>query len=481
MPSLPDPMDPAPLSWTARDAEALALDPDRRLRTAEGEVLQVAFGATPAEAWVRLVLLGARPLRLMGWGLAEADTAFALGAGLPCLDLAAEGRGALAVGCVAQAPERLVPLREPGGDGLALGARLRALVQEGAPFAPRLRAAGWELAPELPEAIVGDASGGGVPAPPVESLPGDLSADRLEGVFRTLILSAPEAADPDWIDLGPGGLLAVRVGQASSAHALDPFWGAATAVAEAGVALAGTGAEGLGLAVALPSAVAESALLGLRQAAASLDLPVVHVQRVAGLSSPLVLALGLADAEAQPVDVAAPEARGLAGTPSRRCGSVWRKPFDGCFVVGSPREDLGGSRYLDWAGGSAPCPEPWLDELFRLHSCLREGVALGLLRSVAPIGAGGVLAALHGAHLASGFGAQIFLEPRGGRLDALAFGETPGRALVTVSGEGESALRTLARTHRLPLTKVGVVGGGRFTVAVAGEPAFDLDPPAAAE
>jgi hypothetical protein len=469
------------MSRADRDAEALDVDPDRRLLTGEGEALQVAFGATPAEAWVRLVLAGARPQRMMGWGLAEAETAFALGAGLPWLELAAEGRGALAVGCVAHAPERLVPLREPGGDGLALGARLRALIQEGAPFAPRLRAAGWELAPEPPEAIAEDASGGGDPVPPVESLPGDLSADRLEGVFRTLVLSLPEAADPDWIDLGPGGLLAVRAGQASSAHALDPFWGAATAVAEAGVALAGTGAEGLGLAVALPLVVAESTLLGLRQAAASLDLPVIQVQRIPGLTSPLVLALGLADAGAQPVDVAAPEARGLAGTVPRRCGSAWRRAFDGCFVLGSPREELGGSRYLAWAGGSAPCPEPWLDELFRMQTCLREGVALGLLRSVAPLGAGGLMGALHGAHRATGFGAQIFLEPRGGRLDALAFGATPGRALVTVSGEGESALRTLARTHRLPLTKVGVVGGGRFTVVVAGEPAFDLDPPPAAE
>lgn len=484
VPPAPDPLDPASPSAMSRaglDAEALDLDPDRRLLTAEGEALQVAFGATPAEAWVRLVLGGARPLRLMGWGLSEADMAFALGAGLPCLELAAAGRGALALGQVAHAAELERPLREPSGDGLALGAHLRALLQAGGPFAPGLRTAGWELAPSAPEAIGGGASERGEAVLPMESLPGDLEADHLEGVFRALGMAAPEGGDPDWIDLGSGGLLAVRVGQAPAVHTLDAFWGAASAVAEAGVALAGTGAEGLGLAVALPTAVPDSTLLGLRQAAASLDLPVVHVQRIAGLPSPLVLALGLADAGAQPVDVAAPEARGLAGAGPRRCGSAWRRSFDGLFVLGSPREELGGSRYLAWAGGTAPCPEPWLDELFRLQACLREGVALGLLRSASQVGTGGLLETLHRTHRMTGLGAQVFLEPRGGRLDALAFGETPGRALVTVSGEGESALRTLARTHRLPLTKVGVVGGGRFTVVVAGEPAFDLDPTAPAE
>lgn len=483
VPSPSDPLDPVlpvPPTRAALDAEALDLDPERRLLTAEGTPLEVAFGDTPAEAWVRLVLRGARPLRLLGWGLLESDTAFALGAGLPYVELAVEGRGALALGSLSHPFEPLSPREGPRGDGLALGARLRLLLQAGAPFGPGLREAGWVLASEATEDS-GPEAGAGVEPPPVESLPVDLQGQGVEAAFRALVLPAIEAPEPEWIDLGSGGLLTVRWGQTPRAQALDSFWGAAAAVAEAGVALAGTGAEGLGVAVALPPAVAESTLLGLRQAAASLDLPVVHAQRLPGISTPLVLAWGLADAGAVPVDVDAPEARGLAGTGPRRSGSGWRRAFDGLFVLGSAREDLGGSRYLAWAGGSAPCPEPWLDELFRLQGCLREGVALGLLRSAASIGTGGLLQALHEGHRATGWGAQIFLEAREGRLDAVAFGETPGRALVTVSGEGESALRTLARTHRLPLTKVGVVGGGRFTVAVAGEPAFDLDPPPPAE
>jgi phosphoribosylformylglycinamidine synthase len=173
------------------------------------------------------------------------------------------------------------------------------------------------------------------------------------------------------------------------------------------------------------------------------------------------------------VEVEAPEARGLTGAGPRTCGVGYRRAFDGLYVLGAGRDELGGSRYLAARGGRAACPEPWLDEAFRLQACVREGIRMGLFRSAHGVGRGGLLVAALEGTVPARLGCQLILARAGQRLDALCFGEAPGRALVTVSGEGESALRTLATTHRIPFAKVGVIGGDRFTVAVDGVPLLD--------
>ena len=61
------------------------------------------------------------------------------------------------------------------------------------------------------------------------------------------------------------------------------------------------------------------------------------------------------------------------------------------------------------------------------------------------------------------------------RLDSLLFGETAGRIIVSVNGEGESALKALCETHRVPFTKLGTTGGTRVTVAVDGQPLLDAN------
>ncbi len=308
---------------------------------------------------------------------------------------------------------------------------------------------------------------------PLETgLPLDLGDEELEQAFLGLLQGYPPTT-PTEAAWEPGESLAISVAALAHLGALDPFWGAATAVVEAAQALASLGAEPLGVALALPGQAPSEALLGLRQACLSLELPVLELRRLEGIAAPVVAALGEVEPGAGPVDVAAPEARGLLGTDQRTGGIAYRRAFDGLFLLGARRGELGGSRILELRGGQDRCPEPWLDDAFRLQACVREGVRVGLFRSAHGVGRGGLLiAALEGA-ARSDLGCQLLLAREGLRLDALCFGEAPGRVLVTVSGEGESALRTLARTHRVPFAKVGVVGGDRFSVAVDGAPLVD--------
>lgn len=316
---------------------------------------------------------------------------------------------------------------------------------------------------------------GEVPEPGPVILPMDLGEEEVEGSLLQLVQTLRRRVLPEArLLMRDGAESPALCGVAKPRWAeLDPFWGSAAMVAEAAQGLACIGAEALGVAIALPWNAHPQMLLGMRQACASLALPVLEGRRLPGLDAPWVAALGTVEAGAAPVDVEAPEARGLVGVGPRHCGLGYRLPFDGLFLLGTRRGELGGSRILESRGGRDLCPEPWLDEAYRLHACVREGVRLGLVRSAHGVGRGGLLLAALEGSLASGLGCQLLLAREGLRLDALCFGEAPGRVLVSVGGEGEGALRTLARTHGLALAKVGVVGGERFLVAVDGVPLVD--------
>lgn len=275
---------------------------------------------------------------------------------------------------------------------------------------------------------------GGAEAPLLRETPGAPAPGRALG----LVLEALE---------GPG----------------DPFWSAVSAVASATRRLACTGAEALGLVVRLGDRGGDAALaraeqycLGLRQASLSLQVPLAAVQVEPGGPEVLLAAVGSLEDCAGPVDLAAPDAKGLATGGARCAGRLARKAFEGLFQLGAP-----------------PAPEADgfpLDLELRLQACVREGVRLGLLRSAAQVGAGGLVGSALA--VAGPLGVQLLLPAV--ELEALA-SEAPGRLLVTTGAEGEGALRTLCLTHGVPLMKVGVVGGGRATLALAGDPVADLE------
>jgi phosphoribosylformylglycinamidine synthase len=50
------------------------------------------------------------------------------------------------------------------------------------------------------------------------------------------------------------------------------------------------------------------------------------------------------------------------------------------------------------------------------------------------------------------------------RRDALLFGETQGRVILSIDPEQEPALRALAERHRLPIYELGKVGGQALVI-----------------
>lgn len=329
--------------------------------------------------------------------------------------------------------------------------------------------------------------GGALPPDPPPAP--DLDPRRVEARLRRLLADPAWAVDP-WIahrlaprdeavllPFGAGDAGLIRVGGdralalalRCARPAADPFWEAARTASEASRAVASVGAQTLGLAVRLPrpgtpeaARDLDQAVLGLRQACLALDLPVLSLDFApAAFPGPVVAALGLMDDLAPPVDVAAPDAKALAKVGNRYCGSAFRAPFDGIFLLGGE--------------AGAPGPELALDDEFRLQACLSEGIRLGLLRSAHGVAGRGLLPAALDAAFGGAMGCQLLLEGRGLPLDTLLFGPRQGQTLVSVGPEGESALQALAHTHRIPAWKIGVAGGGRVTLAVDGQPVLEAE------
>jgi phosphoribosylformylglycinamidine synthase len=356
-----------------------------------------------------------------------------------------------------------------------------------------------------------------------EAMPEDLKPSEVERTLRRL-LAQPTVASKEWIfeqydgtvrsntlllqGRGDAGLIRIKgedgrdTGKAVAmksdcngryAH-LDPFWGAAHAVAEACRNVSCVGAEPIGLTDCLNYGnpekpenmwAFEQGCLGIRQACLALNVPVVSgnvslyndTEGVSIFPTPMIAAVGLIDDVALPVDVDAPDAKALSKVGNRFCGSAFRAPFDGIFLLGETRDELGGSEYLKLRTGRVygPCPELRLDDEFRLQACVREGIRLGLIRSAHDTSEGGLLTAILESAFGGGMGCQILLSRHGLRLDSLLFGESASRIVVSVSPDGESALKALGETHRVPFAKLGTTGGRRITVAVDGQPLLDAD------
>lgn len=358
-------------------------------------------------------------------------------------------------------------------------------------------------------------------------LPADLKPAEVERTLRQ-VLAAPTVASKRWIfeqydgtvrsntllgmGRGDAGLIRVKdeagkdtgkaVAMSSDCNSrfcfLDPFWGAAHAVAEACRNLACVGAEPIGLTDCLNYGnpekpenmwTFEQGCLGIRQACLALDVPIVSgnvslyndTEGQSIFPTPMIAAVGLVEDCAGPVAVDAPDATALAKVGNRTCGSGFRAAHDGIFLLGETRDELGGSEYLKLRTGKVQgaCPELRLDEEHRLQACVREGIRLGLIRSAHDASEGGLLVAVlesaFGALDGEGTGCQLMLSKGALRLDSLLFGESAGRIVVSVGPEGEGSLATLCATHRVPLAKIGTTGGARVTLAVDGQPLLDAD------
>lgn len=253
---------------------------------------------------------------------------------------------------------------------------------------------------------------------------------------------------------------------------LNPYEGAKMAIAECARNLACTGAEPIGVTDCLNFGNPERpeimwqfvlAIEGLKDACDALNVPIVSgnvsfYNETNGLSiypTPMIGMVGLIE-------------------PADRTATQWfKEDGDVIIILGTTREDLGGTEFLRVIHhrelGSPPLLN--LDLEKAVQACTRQLVRAGLVRSAHDCSDGGFAVALAECCV-SGTDRQVgaVVQWSGDRLrtDALLFGESQSRVILSVASENTDQVVRTAREMGVPVEKLGTVGGDRLVIELTG-------------
>ena len=141
---------------------------------------------------------------------------------------------------------------------------------------------------------------------------------------------------------------------------------------------------------------------------------------------------------------------------------------DVIFLLGENKEHLGASEYLHTFFGLTKGEAPPLDMQFekKLQDALLAAITRGWVRSAHDCSDGGLGVALAECCISNReqqIGAVITLNDKM-RTDALLFGETQSRVVITCAAGDADALADFFGILNCPCTKIGTVGGGNLKI-----------------
>jgi len=305
------------------------------------------------------------------------------------------------------------------------------------------------------------------------------------------LLSSPSLADKQWVYqqfdymvqtntvVGPGSgaailrlkesdtLLAFTLNGNSAYTLLNPYYGGANAVAGAALRLVCTGAKPIGMTNCLnfgnperPETMWSLALSieGMSDVCSALEIPVVSgnvslYNETAGLDIYPTPIIGMV---------------GLINAPKRLLTPVFQSEGDIIILIGETMEEMGGSVYLKeiyfQERGSPPLVR--LDRAKSLQDTILRANDQGLLSSARDLSCGGLAIALARCCLFSKMGAQVNIDPRKIRPDAVLFSESPSRVLVTIREEHLYKLKQLLDEQDIVYSVLGKTGGTSLTIQI---------------
>ena len=154
--------------------------------------------------------------------------------------------------------------------------------------------------------------------------------------------------------------------------------------------------------------------------------------------------------------------------PARRPGVRRRGRHDRARRRGDA--GLAGSAYAALAGAAVEDGPPASTSCARrpLQAFIREATARELVASAQDVSGGGLAVALAEGAMWSGLGRVGSGSPAATSPAVELFGESPSRLVVTPRPRFAPALMLLARQHGLPVEELGVVGGDRLVIELAG-------------
>ncbi|MDI6640192.1 MAG: phosphoribosylformylglycinamidine synthase subunit PurL [Methanocellales archaeon] len=316
--------------------------------------------------------------------------------------------------------------------------------------------------------------------------------DDYAQVFLSL-LSSPSIASKEWIykkgdpkltqnvQVGPGSdaavirlpgmekLIAVTVDCNARYVYLNPYMGGEIAVAEAARNLVCAGAKPLAITDCLnfgnprdPEVFWQfkQSVLGISEACRALETPVVSGNVSFNNESP--------KGSVDPTPVIGMV--GLIEDSSKVMTQHFKNEGDAIFILGETKEELGGSEYLKLIHGLKKGDAPAIDLEVekRLQETVLQMIKEGLINSAHDCSEGGLAVALAEcciSHPTTKFGATINLDSLPSvRTDALLFGESQSRVVVSCSPEKLDELKKMAQANNVPAWEMGKVGGDKLSI-----------------
>jgi phosphoribosylformylglycinamidine synthase len=259
---------------------------------------------------------------------------------------------------------------------------------------------------------------------------------------------------------------------------LDPYQGAAIAVAESCRNLAAVGARPIGATNCLNFGNPEKpevmwqfarAVDGISDACRAFDVPITggnvsFYNDTEGQSIYPTPVLGVV---------------GILEDKSHRVSHHYKKKGDFIYLVGETTEEIGGSEYLKVVHETIRGLPPLLDfeKEKAVQAFTRAAAVEGLLQSAHDLSEGGLGVALAESSfgpLGERMGATVSLECPG-RADTVLFSEGQSRMLVSVAPENIDRLGSLAEKHGVELSRLGVTGGEKLRIQINGVDAVSVE------
>jgi len=258
---------------------------------------------------------------------------------------------------------------------------------------------------------------------------------------------------------------------------LHPYEGARLAVAEAARNLVCAGAVPIGLTDCLNFGNPERpdimwqfvmAIEGMKDACEHFQIPIVSgnvsfYNETNGLSIYPTPMLGMV---------------GLIEDSDHTMTQWFKQEGDDIILLGSSREDLGGSEYLKVVHAREQGSPPYLnlDTEKALHDCLLSLIRSGLLQSAHDCSDGGLAVTLSESCISGperAMGAMVRLMRGRLRKDAVLFGESQSRVVASAKPVHRQAILDHARRFGVPVEVIGTVTGDRLTVFMGDESAAE--------
>jgi phosphoribosylformylglycinamidine synthase len=160
---------------------------------------------------------------------------------------------------------------------------------------------------------------------------------------------------------------------------------------------------------------------------------------------------------------------GLIKDRSKTVTQYFKNTGDVIVLLGKNKEEIGGSEYLKTIHGlkRGKCPEINLNLEKRVQKTAQEAIERGLVRSAHDCSEGGLAVALAEscvANPAKKLGAVINVTGVKIRMDALLFGESQSRIIVSANPKNAKRILAIAKKNKTPASIIGEVTGGKLSI-----------------